>query len=78
MKNLKLFIRKFILFVYNYRVYRFYSNQFKRYMRMLSYKNVKASGEEAYLEKWQNLSNRIEPYSYRHFTTTWGEQNLLI
>lgn len=73
MKHFKHIVRKFIWFIFNYLVYRFYTKQFKRYMEMLSYKNVKAPGEDAYMEKWQNLSKRIEPYSYRHFYHYMGD-----
>jgi hypothetical protein len=52
----------------NHRIYRFYENQFRRYLRLHGYPNVKVTGEDAYLLKWKQLSNRIEPYSYRLYS----------
>jgi hypothetical protein len=58
----------FLLALRNYRVYKLYSNQFKHYLELRGFPNVKAEGEDEYLNKWRQLTDRVEPYSYRLFS----------
>lgn len=51
----------------HYMSYRFYSKQFRHYLKMRGFDNKKAEGEDEYRLKWSQLSERVEPYSYRFF-----------
>lgn len=66
--NIKKRIKRIISRYEEYQTYLFYSEQFKSYLAKHGIANVKADGEEQYLENWKRLSNRIEPYSYRLFS----------
>ena len=48
--------------------YRFYSEQFKKYLNMHGIPNEPAAGEDDYTRLWKSLSKRVEPYSYRLFS----------
>ena len=52
----------------HYRFHKIYSEQFKHYLELQHFKNKKAEGEDAYMQKWKALSLRVEPYSYRFFS----------
>ena len=51
----------------HYRLYKTYSTRYKHYLELQHFENKKADGEDAYLQKWNALSSRVEPYSYRFF-----------
>lgn len=46
---------------------RIYSIQYKRYLKLHNFDNKKAKGEDAYINKWNALCTKVEPYSYRYF-----------
>lgn len=50
-----------------YKLFRYYSKQYKSYILLHGFENKRAEGEEEYLKKWSVLSSRVEPYSYRFF-----------
>lgn len=50
------------------RTYRFYTEQFKKYLNNLGIPNEPAAGENDYVRLWKTLSKRIDPYSYRLFS----------
>lgn len=52
----------------DYLIYRMYSKQFKNYIQRQGFVNVKADGEDAYLYRWHQLTNRVETYSCRFFS----------
>ena len=54
--------------IIKYLQYRFYSSQFKRYLKLQGFENKKAQGEDEYIKKWSALCSRVEPYSYRFFS----------
>jgi hypothetical protein len=49
-----------------------YSKHFKRYLEIHRIPNVKAEGEEEYLKKWRQLTDKVEPYSYRFLSHYYG------
>ena len=51
-----------------YRRYRRYSSQYKSYLKQQHFENKKAAGEDSYIKKWEVLSPRVDPYSYRFFS----------
>ena len=66
--KIKSFVCKAIQSYIRYMLYRNYSAQFKRYLKLHGFENKKATGEDAYIERWNVLCNRVEPYSYRFFS----------
>lgn len=66
--NVKRILRRFKdQYEVNY-TYRFYSEQFKKYLIMHEIPNEPAVGEDDYVRLWKSLSKRVEPYSYRLFS----------
>ena len=61
-------LKESVYFLRNRKAYRFYSSQFKRYLELHHFEDKKAPGEDAYIELWQSLSKKVEPYSYRFFS----------
>lgn len=66
--KIKSFVCKAIQGYIRYMLYRNYSAQFNRYLKLHGFENKKASGEDAYIAKWKVLCKRVEPYSYRFFS----------
>ena len=66
--NIKKQLRRLKIRYEEYKIYRFYSDQFKSYLAKHGIANEKADGEEQYLDNWKRLSTRVEPYSYRLFS----------
>lgn len=65
--RIKSFVCKAIQSYIRYMLYRNYSAQFKRYLKLHGFENKEAVGEDAYIAKWKTLCPRVEPYSYRFF-----------
>lgn len=51
-----------------YYTYLSYSRQFKQLTRQQGFPMGKAEGEDEYINKWKQLSDRVEPWSYRFFS----------
>ena len=69
MKRLIKYYIEFIIHKYRqYKCYRFYSSQFKNYIKIQGFQNEKVEGEDEYVSKWKVLSPRVEPFSYRFFS----------
>lgn len=52
----------------HYMLYKKYAAQFKHYLYLHHFQNIKVEGEDEYKRKWQVLTSRVEPYSYRYFS----------
>lgn len=61
-----------------YRMYRLYSTQFLSYIKKLGLSQTKAEGEDEYLTKWRQLTDRIEPWSYRLFSHYCGQTPYIV
>ncbi|WP_297900655.1 sugar-transfer associated ATP-grasp domain-containing protein [uncultured Parabacteroides sp.] len=56
-----------------------YSKQFKNRLRSLGYNSAERQpGEDAYIRKWERLSNKVEPYSYRLFLRYIGQNENIV
>ena len=66
-RRIKFFLYSVILSYIRYMTYRYYSSQFKRFLKRQGFENKKAVGEEEYMAKWKMLCKKVEPYSYRFF-----------
>lgn len=55
-----------------WRCYRHYSGQFRRYCETQGIADVPAEGEEAYVRKWSVFTPRVERWSYRLFSRYMG------
>jgi hypothetical protein len=49
-----------------------YSKRFKHFLKAHRIPNVKAEGEDEYLKKWRQLTDKVEPYSYRFLSHYYG------
>lgn len=67
-KNLKTLLKGILRYRSVNGCYKFYSNQFKRYLKIQNIPNKKIQGEDLYVEKWKQLFKKVEPYSYRLFS----------
>ena len=65
--KVKSFVCSVIQRYIRYMLYRKYSLQFKRYLKLQEFDNNKVEGEDDYIEKWKDLCKRVEPYSFRFF-----------
>ena len=72
------FIRRVIRFLSNLRMYFVYRNQFRHYIKINGFDAKKAPGEDEYKRVWRQLSNRVEPYSYRLFRNYCGDNPYII
>lgn len=55
-----------------------YRKQFKQYLMINGYDTKKAIGEEEYIRVWKQLSDRVEPFSYRLFRNYCGNNPYII
>lgn len=78
MRIIKNLAKSFLLRYRRFLRYRRYSRQYKRYLFLNGFDNVKAVGEDAYLAKWHALCSRVEPYSYRFFSHYCGNNPNII
>ena len=62
----------------DWRCYKFYSRQFKRYCAMQGIPDAPVEGEGEYKKKWSVLTPRVEPYSYRLFSGYMGNDACII
>ena len=69
---------QFIQFIRHYYCFRRHKKQYKQYLKELGKENYPLDGEKQYLEKWHQLTNRVEPYSYRFFSNFVGKTPYIV
>lgn len=78
MKRIKNIIRQLPEKYWAWQLFRIYSKQFKRYLQMHNIANVPEKGENEYIKYWSQLTDRIEPYSYRLFSRFCGNSHWIV
>ena len=58
--------------------YKVCSKHYKQYLLKSGYPNCEQGGESVYIAKWKQLSNRVEPYSYRFFSHFCGQSEDIV
>jgi len=52
----------------HYKCYVKYSGQFRRYLELNGFPNIKLEGEDEYVNTWAQFSGRVDRFSYRFFS----------
>lgn len=65
----KEFLKSLIIKRRNYLIYRMYSTQFYNYIKSQGFSIKQQPGEETFMKKWSQISDRVDVWSYRFFLT---------
>lgn len=64
----KEFLKSLIIKRRNYLIYRMYSTQFYNYIKSQGFSIKQQPGEETFMKKWSQISDRVDVWSYRFFS----------